>query len=54
MPKWKGCPVTYMSIDAAIKFIEDNMRFIKDDSIKKRNLKIIDLLKGLQKTDKDK
>lgn len=52
VPKWKGCSVTYMSIDAAIKFIEDNMRFIKDKSIKKRNLKIIDILKRLQKNDK--
>jgi hypothetical protein len=52
VPKRKGCPVTYMSINATIKFIEDNIKLIKDESIKKRNLKIIDLLKGLQKTDK--
>lgn len=52
VPKRKGCLVIYTSIDAAIKFIEDNMKFIKDGSIKKRNLKIVDLLKGLQKTDK--
>jgi hypothetical protein len=52
VPKWKGCPVLYMSIGAAIKFIEDEMKFIKDDSIKIRNLKIINYLKNLQKADK--
>jgi len=51
VPKWKGCPVLYMSIGSAIKIIEDVMKF-NDDSIKKRNLKIISYLKNLQKTNK--
>lgn len=52
VPKWKGCPVLYMSIGSAIKFIEIEMKFIKDDSIKIRNLKIINYLKNLQNADK--
>lgn len=56
--KWKivhkseGCTVTYISIDAAIKLIQDNMISVKDDNIKQRNLKIIDLLRIKQKNNK--
>jgi hypothetical protein len=52
--KWKivpkrACDVIYMSIDSTINSIENELRFIKDDSIKKRNLEIISSLKNLQK-----
>lgn len=52
VPKWKGCPVLYISISAAITMINERIRFIKDKSIVERNLLIIDYLKKLQKNTK--
>jgi len=52
VPHWKGCFIEYMSIDTAINLIEDKMKSIKGDSIKTRNLKIIDFLRNLKKPHK--
>ncbi|MBN2653554.1 MAG: hypothetical protein JXR79_00360 [Nitrospirae bacterium] len=52
VPKWKGCPVLYISIESAIKIIEDDIKLIKNKSIIDRNLKIINYMKILQKDNK--
>lgn len=47
VPKWKGCPVIYMSISSAIQIIEEDLKYVKDESVKKRNLSIISNLRNL-------